>query len=144
SDVSPAARRLGMRGDIVRQVDLLRGVHPRDRAQLDRVLEEVQSRQGGAARSEPVTARFRYRVAGTWRWLEVMATDLRDDVDVRGIVLNARDITEREESAHKLRVSEAYYRAIFEKSLEGVILVNADRTIRSVSGAVVRMLGHAV
>src|SRR5690606_15744998 len=88
------------------------------------------------------TARFRYRISGAWRWIEVLATDLRDDVDVRGIVLNARDVTEREESAHRLRVSEAYYRAIFEKSLEGVILVNQDRTTRSVSGAVVRMLGH--
>src|SRR5690606_8816260 len=38
--------------------------------------------------------------------------------------------------------SEAYYRAIFEKSLEGVVLIGRDRAIRMVSGAALRMLGH--
>ena len=142
TDVSPAAVRLGLRTDIVRETDLWRAVHPRDRSQVLETMRALQNRRTGPRRTEPVTTRFRYRINGAWRWLEVLATDLRDDVDVRGIVLNARDVTEREESAHRLRVSEAYYRAIFEKSLEGVILVNQDRTTRSVSGAVVRMLGH--
>ena len=79
-------------------------------------MRALQSRRAGPRRTEPVTARFRYRIGGAWRWIEVLATDLRDDVDVRGIVLNARDVTEREESAHRLRVSEAYYRALFEKA----------------------------
>jgi len=144
SDVSPAAARLGLRSDVVREKDLWRAVHPRDRSQALETMKGLRSKPPGRGPAEPVTARFRYRVRGAWRWLEVVATDLREDVDVRGIVLNARDVTEREESAHRLRVSEAYYRAIFEKSLEGVILVNEDRTTRSVSGAVVRMLGHPV
>ena len=142
TDVSPAAVRLGLRTDIVREKDLWRGVHPRDRSQVLETMNGLRHRRAGPGRNEPLTSRFRYRIGGAWRWIEVLATDLRDDVDVRGIVLNARDVTEREESAHRLRVSEAYYRAIFEKSLEGVILVNQDRTTRSVSGAVVRMLGH--
>ena len=32
---------------------------------------------------------------GTWRWLEGIATNLRDDPAVEGIVINARDVTER-------------------------------------------------
>lgn len=142
SEVSPSAARLGLRGQVTRERDLWRAVHPRDRSIALEAMRTLQGRPPGAKRAEPVTARFRYRVAGTWRWLEVIATDMRDDIDVRGIVLNARDVTEREDSANRLRVSEAYYRAIFEKSLEGILLVNEDRSIRSVSGAVVRMLGY--
>jgi diguanylate cyclase (GGDEF)-like protein/PAS domain S-box-containing protein len=32
---------------------------------------------------------------GTWRWIEGVATNLLDDPAVRGVVINARDITER-------------------------------------------------
>ena len=142
SEVSPSAARLGLRGEVIRERDLWRAVHPRDRSIALDAMRTLQSKPPGARRAEPVTARFRYRVGGSWRWLEVIATDMRDDIDVRGIVLNARDVTEREDSANRLRVSEAYYRAIFEKSLEGIMLINEDRSIRSVSGAVVRMLGY--
>jgi len=100
------------------------------------------TRAGSTPHIPPRVSRFRYRVGGEWRWIEAVGTDLRDDQDVRGIVLNVRDVTEREESAQRLRVSEAYYRAIFEKSLEGVVLLDRDRRVRSVSGAVVSMLGY--
>ena len=32
---------------------------------------------------------------GEWRHLEAHVTDLRDDRHIRGVVLNARDVTER-------------------------------------------------
>ena len=42
------------------------------------------------------TVEYRVRDAdGQWRWLECMATNLLEDPDVRGMVLNARDVTER-------------------------------------------------
>jgi diguanylate cyclase (GGDEF)-like protein/PAS domain S-box-containing protein len=44
------------------------------------------------------TAEFAFRVRhgdGTWRWLEGIATNLLDDEAVHGVVINARDVTER-------------------------------------------------
>lgn len=44
----------------------------------------------------PVASELRVRDAhGRWRWIECTATNLLDDPDVRGMVLNARDVTER-------------------------------------------------
>lgn len=52
-------------------------------------LREVVAMGGNA------TVRFRLRTPNGWRHLEGNITDLRGDRDVRGIVLNARDVTER-------------------------------------------------
>jgi diguanylate cyclase (GGDEF)-like protein/PAS domain S-box-containing protein len=61
-------------------------VHDDDRA-------VVASAQAGGAPQQLV---FRVRnAAGEWRHLDAHVTDLRDDRHVRGVVLNARDITER-------------------------------------------------
>src|SRR5204863_8398531 len=61
-------------------------VHRDDRLALRNVLRT------GA----PATVPFRLRDAERgWRALEANVTDLRDDRHVRGIVLNARDVTER-------------------------------------------------
>jgi diguanylate cyclase (GGDEF)-like protein/PAS domain S-box-containing protein len=72
---------------------LLRCVHADDRA----LIEAAQ--QTG----EPREFVFRVRNAGgEWRSLEAHVTDLRSDRHVRGIVLNARDISERVELEHEL------------------------------------------
>ena len=61
-------------------------VHREDRQRLQDVL-----RTGG-----PSTVEFRLPNAERgWRGVEANVTDLRDDRHVRGIVLNARDVTER-------------------------------------------------
>jgi diguanylate cyclase (GGDEF)-like protein/PAS domain S-box-containing protein len=64
----------------------LRFVHDEDRQRLERALAD-----GGSA-----TLEFRLQNAvGAWRHLEAHLTDLRSDRHVRGVVLNARDITDR-------------------------------------------------
>ena len=61
-------------------------VHEADRQKLRVVLRS----------GEPATIEFRLPNAeGAWRDLEANVTDLRGDRHVRGIVLNARDVTER-------------------------------------------------
>jgi len=165
SYVSPSASRLGFGDRVVTEAELWRMVHPRDRDRARATLapllhgaqpgpeSEPRARRpdaGEAARGaterslgpRQVTETVRFRALGGWRWLEVTGTDLLADADVRGVVLNARDVTDRVEAERRVRASEAYYRAIFEKSLEGVVLIGRDRSIRMVSGAALRMLGH--
>ena len=50
---------------------------------------------------------------GEWRHLEAHVTDLRDDRHVRGVVLNARDVTER------VRLEEELTRQAFHDGLTG-------------------------
>jgi diguanylate cyclase (GGDEF)-like protein/PAS domain S-box-containing protein len=65
---------------------LLRFVHEEDRALLERV----------RACAEPAEFTFRMRNGNDeWRHLEARATDVRSDRSLRGVVLNARDTTDR-------------------------------------------------
>jgi len=49
------------------------------------------------------TVEFRFRHKdGSWRWLEVIGTNLLADPAVGGFVVNSRDITERKEAARRL------------------------------------------
>ncbi len=145
SYVSPAASRLGLNRTVMSEAQLWRAVHPRDREQIRDVMNRLLAEDGArgeADRLQTVSSTFRFRVDGGWRWFELEAADLRQDPDVRGVVLNVRDATEKIQSANRLRASEAYYRALIEKSFDGVWLLNEDHTIRSASSAALRMLGH--
>ena len=65
---------------------LLDLIHPDDQASV----------RAAAANAEPRELVFRLgNKFGEWRHLEAHVTDLRDDRRIRGIVLNARDVTER-------------------------------------------------
>jgi diguanylate cyclase (GGDEF)-like protein/PAS domain S-box-containing protein len=66
--------------------------HPDDRERLADLLDAVIARPGTAA-----TATWRVRTSdGTWRHLETVADNLLNDPAVSGVVLNSRDVTERE------------------------------------------------
>ena len=72
-------------GDLLGRA-LDRFVHEEDRARL----------QAAAEQGEPGRIVFRMRnAAGDWRHLDAHLTDLRDDRQIQGVVVNARDITER-------------------------------------------------
>jgi diguanylate cyclase (GGDEF)-like protein/PAS domain S-box-containing protein len=61
-------------------------------------IEDLRTSIGRAKQIPGGTAEFAFRVRhgdGTWRWLEGIATNLVDDPAVRGVVINARDVTER-------------------------------------------------
>lgn len=75
--------RLGQCGfDFVHEDDLARYGQV-----FSRVLEKPQ-------RAEHVEARFRHK-NGEWRWVDLTLTNLMDEDEVKGIVINGRDITDR-------------------------------------------------
>jgi diguanylate cyclase (GGDEF)-like protein/PAS domain S-box-containing protein len=85
--------------------ELTRYVHPKDR---DLVAH-------AAVNGEPTELVFRLMNRfGVWRHLEAVVTDLRADRHLRGVVLNARDISER------LRLEEELTRQAFHDGLTGL------------------------
>jgi diguanylate cyclase (GGDEF)-like protein/PAS domain S-box-containing protein len=64
-------------------------MHPDDKRSLDAQLAALVAKP---ATSMTYQARFRH-ADGSWRWLEVVSTNLIDDPSVNGIVSNARDVT---------------------------------------------------
>ena len=76
-------------------------VHPDD---LPRVRQESERITSGGDPGGPKALEYRiHHKDGSWRWMEGAAVRLQDDPAVRGIVLNARDITERKEAEERYR-----------------------------------------
>jgi PAS domain S-box-containing protein len=66
-------------------------VHPDDRPTLEALFARLMETPGQA-----LAAQFRMRHQdGTWRWMEGHAVNLIGDRDVKGIVTNIRDVTQR-------------------------------------------------
>jgi diguanylate cyclase (GGDEF)-like protein/PAS domain S-box-containing protein len=139
SYISPATARFVGRSadDIVgtRQSEL---VHPDDRDQFLAGLSGLLDRHG---KSNRFSVRLR-RFDGEYRWLEVIATNLVEDPNVGGIVINARDITDRFETESALRESEERFRSAFEHAPIGMALADKDGRILRSNRAFSRMLGR--
>lgn len=73
-------------------------VHPDDHP---RVKELFRRSDGTPGVTETVEFRFRHR-DGSWRTLEAVGNNLLDDPAVGGVVVNARDVTQRKEAEERL------------------------------------------
>ncbi len=96
---SPSVTRvLGWQADELDGANFLAHVHPEDTAVVLDCLLGVLERPGISA---PFAYRYRHR-DGSWRHLEAIANNLLYDRHVEGIVVNARDITERKQAELEL------------------------------------------
>lgn len=113
-------------------------IHPEDIVNVMMALAASVQNPGVA---DPILARFR-GVDGSWHMLECVANNLLDHPSVRGIVVNARDVTERTVAEEKLRLSEAYFRALTENSTDITIITGIDGVIRYVSPSLERIFNR--
>nr|WP_257792965.1 PAS domain-containing hybrid sensor histidine kinase/response regulator [Azospirillum argentinense] len=138
ADVGAASLRvLGMPPEALRGTFALECVHPDDRAEAARRLSHDKP-SGEAA--GPFACRLRH-AAGGWRHMEAMAQNRLDDPDVRGIVLNARDVTDRVEAEQRLRASEALYQTLARSAPVGIFqtdraggIVSANPRFAAIAG----------
>jgi PAS domain S-box-containing protein len=78
-----------------------------------------QMRKFGAS----ITGEIRCRdKAGSWHILEVTATNLLHNPIIRGIVINARDVTKRKQAEAKLKQADRRYRQLFEQAHDAIII----------------------
>jgi PAS domain S-box-containing protein len=96
---SPAIERvIGLTPDEVVGRDNFFMVHSQDAKRLRLAFVRVAKSPGV---NPPILLRFRHR-NGSFRWVEVTATNLFDDPAIQGIIANCRDITERQEAEYNL------------------------------------------
>jgi diguanylate cyclase (GGDEF)-like protein/PAS domain S-box-containing protein len=119
-------------------------VHPDDRERVMKAFGEL-TLSSGQVRS--ITLRARH-AGGTWVHLEVLATNLLHDPAVEGLVLNARDVTDRVQAEEalrrgeeRIRAREARFRALVHHSSDVTTVVDQRGRIVSTTPAVQHMLG---
>jgi diguanylate cyclase (GGDEF)-like protein/PAS domain S-box-containing protein len=107
--VSPAVERiLGYRPEELVGTGIFEHLHPQD-------VEWVSRRFAEALENSAVMppAELRIQAAdGSWRYMETILNNLLDDPDIRGIIINARDVTERKEAEEALKESERRFSSV--------------------------------
>ena len=123
--VSPSILRvMGYQPDDLHLAPLLELVHPEDRAVL---LSFVRGALTSPGATDPVEMRFRH-AEGSWCYIETIGNNLLDDPDIGGIVINARDTSDRKRLEEEL-AWQAYHdpltglpnRRLFLDRLEGAL-----------------------
>jgi PAS domain S-box-containing protein len=137
---SPATSRiLGYTPDELvgrRAMDL---VHPEDVPAIESELREIVDRPYQAAN---LRARIQHK-DGTWRILEGTFTNLLHDPNIRAIVSNYRDVTDRVRAAEALLQSEKRFEAAFRSSpLPKGISTLAEGRCLDVNDAFLQMVGY--
>jgi len=94
----------------------------------------LQNANGKASGSGPVEFSLR-RADGSPVWLEAVGTNLLNDVTIRGIVLNARDVSERKRADRALRESEERYRDLFDNASDLVCMATPEGSLLYVNQA---------
>ena len=103
-------------------------------ADVPSVLGLLQNANGKAHVSAPVEFTLR-RADGSPVWLEAVGTNLLNDATISGIVLNARDVSERKRADRALRESEERYRDLFDNASDLVCMAAPDGSLLYVNKA---------
>lgn len=115
-------------------------VHPED-------LESTQ-KFFGTLMQEPDsvgTTECRYKCKdGSYRWIELTGSNLLHDPEIRGILGNYHDITDRKQADEALRESEEKFRTLVEKSPLGISLIGNDGHYRYVNPKFTNIFGYTL
>ena len=131
---SPSHERiLGWRPDELVGLDVMSMIAAEDRSAVRQALR-------CAGEQIPFEYRFRHK-GGTWRLVESCARDLSHLPGVGGLVVNSRDITERQRTEDRLRNANLAMRTALEASPLAIYSVNAEGLVRSWNSAARKLFG---
>jgi diguanylate cyclase (GGDEF)-like protein/PAS domain S-box-containing protein len=137
---SPATERiLGLDIDPLLGTNVFELIHPEDR---DRAFEAFQMVLAHTSDAERVEFRMRHADGG-WRTVEALGTNLLDDPAVGGLVISARDLTDRRRAEADLREAQERFRSAFEYAPIGMALIALDGGVFRVNRALVGILGRS-
>ncbi len=114
-------------------------IHPEDLAAARRVFEQALATPGITFYSQ-----YRYRHKdGHWVPVETVGTNWLAEPNIRGMVLNTRDLTERQRTEESLHESEQRFSRIFHLAFASLSLSRAsDGVFREVNEAFTRLFGY--
>ena len=113
-----ATRLLGYSPEEFAQQPIIEMVHPDDWEHYRALQIQTLAKPGTLVSG---VSRLRHK-NGSWRWIEGHATNLLADPSIGGIIINYRDITERQQIAAALQDSELRYRTLFEQAADAIVV----------------------
>ncbi len=113
-------------------------LHPEDQALADGLFNKLLEKPGA---TEIVLLRFRHK-EGHYVTVDVRATNLLEDPDVGGVVVNYRDVSEKKRTEEALRRSEAKFRGLIENSYDLITLLDPQGRRIYESPSLERILGY--
>ncbi len=118
--------------------DAFQFIHPDD---LSRVAEAFARGLQQPGNTDMVEYRWQHK-DGSWHWQEAVATNLLEDPVVQGIVVNARDITDRKLTEKNLRDSEEMYRTLMLTAPDAVSISDLQGNFVYVSPNTLQLHGY--
>jgi diguanylate cyclase (GGDEF)-like protein/PAS domain S-box-containing protein len=115
-------------------------VHPDDLALASRGLEETLA--GARGKHEPIRLRLRH-IDGHYLWFDCTAENQIDNPTVRGLIIIARDVTDQKTAEDAQREAETRFRAAFERSPLGIVLITLDGGVIDANAAFSQMAGRS-
>ncbi|MCH7396720.1 PAS domain S-box protein [Belliella sp. DSM 107340] len=92
-------------------------IHPDDLEKTKVCLQNI------ANQPKVIIEPYRFKdYRGQWRWLETVLTNMLDNPAVNGFVANSRDITDKMEEAHKLKLFEK----VINSTSDAIIIADAE------------------
>ncbi|MFB2921133.1 EAL domain-containing protein [Aerosakkonema funiforme] len=137
--VSPSVERiLGYKAEQLIDRKAFDWIHPED---IDKVCAAFASAIGNPGANMAIEYRVRH-AEGNWIYLETIGHNLLDDVSIKGVVANSRNITKRKQAEEALRQVEQNYRSIFENAVEGIFQTTPDGRYLTVNPMLARIYGY--
>jgi len=137
--VSPSVKRIaGYEVDDLIGKNVFDLIHEKD---LERALAAFERGTGRPGGMEHLDLSFLHN-DGSWIMLELTAYTLLDEPSVGGVVINARDITERKRMEEFLKESEEQYRDLVENINDVIFRVDTSSVITYISPAIEKIGGY--
>lgn len=137
---SPAvADQLGYEPAELRGQNLLNQVHPDDVAEVRATFNNLIEKPDGSY----ATATYRRRHAdGSWRWVETVGNVQLDNSRIGGVVVNRRDVTERERRRRRLRDQEAYVESLLDGQPDVFYVLDTNGFFQKWNARLSEVLGY--
>lgn len=115
--------------------ELFEIIHPEDIEIAYNYLNELKNKEG---KFIPISFRLKLK-NGKYCWFEGTGNNQLSDPKLKGIIFKFSDITARKKIETEMAEKEAKYRAIFENSLDGILLSRLDGKIITANPAACKM-----
>lgn len=141
SYVSPSVTKiLGFQQEECIGTRLLEIIHPDEKQRMAEMMSQLVKTPG---KSFYLQLRVRHKNGG-FRWCEGTITNLLNDTHVNALVLNLRDISEKNKSEDTLNESEQFHRVITNISTIGIAWSSVDKKIVNANNSMCEMLGYTI